>query len=737
MRFPQRAREHEPDDQPATRSATTSRTGTGIGIGMVRHLIRIAATSLLALLILVGGGVSLLLLSFDPNQYKTALSAAVRERYHRALDIQGRLVLHLLPPLTLDTGPMRLSEPDGITPFAQAAGMQLHVDPLALLRRHIVIDRVTLDAPRLVVRRDADGRFNFSDLLPAGPADPSRRGPLDLQTLRVRAGRLMLDDASSGLAGTLSGLDLDLDGLGQPTPRPMQLRARAEFTRPAVNAMIVLGGNLRTGKGPVRLDNFNLQIDGSVGVLQHALLRAVGNAHYAAEAPARLALQGVSIHASGRDIHDRPVDIGMTLPLLAWNDNRVQSSAIDLRAAIGASPAVTRVALHLPAASGPATALRVAGVTLDVHQGNGTVSASRLRLDGTLVLGLGARTAHIDDARLHGAWVLPWGHTLPLDFQGTMAWAPGKPGANATLTGSIAGTGARIAATDSAGLLTLHGDVDALDMEAAGVPSNAVQSVLAQVLPALDGFDVDARLGVGTLRVLGAQWTAAQARVRRDGRAWIVAPADARGVGGVVSASAVIDVGTGRTALALRARGLQAAPIMSALEGGTWLRGTLDGTLQCVLSDVGAPNQLAGSAHVAVHNGKLLGINLGAALRPDNANAIGPARETSFSMASAHFNIAHGVADSTDVALRAGAAQLTGTASLVLQKHTLALALTARQAGTTAAVSVSGAFKAPHFALARARTTPDRKGAQPHRANATSRPRKSRPPQQVPGSSAG
>ena len=704
---------------------------------MVRRLIRIAATSLLALLILVGGGASLLLLSFDPNQYKAALSDALRERYHRSLDIQGRLVLHLLPPLTLDTGPMRLSEPDGHTPFAQAEGMQLHVDPLALLRLHIVIDRVTLDAPRLVVRRDADGRFNFSDLLRKGPADPSRRGPLDLQALRVHAGTLSLDDARSGLAGTLSGLELDLDGLGRPSPRPMQLRAHASFTRPALDAAIALQGNLRTGAGPVRIDGFVLRVDGSVGPLRRALLLARGDARYAAATPARLALHDISVHAAGRDTRDRPVNVDLALPSLEWDGDQVRSSAVDLRADVGASPAVTRVALHLPAAAGPAAALRVAGVTLDVLRGGDHAPTSRARLGGTLVLGLGARTASIDDAKLKGNWLLPWGSTLPLDLQGRMAWAPGPVGATAALAGTIAGTGVQLAAATDAGVLTVHADADTLDMDAPGVPPNALPSMLAQALPLLDWLDVDARLGAGQLRIHGTRWTAAQARLRQDGHALIVAPAEAHGFGGTVTGAAVVETATGRTALALRGRDLQAGPLLSALAGSAWLHGTLDGTGQWVLDNAGAPQSVSGGVHVAVHDGAIVGVDVGAALRAARANALGPARKTAFSMAEAHFTIARGVAHSADLDLRAGAARLTGGATLDLRTHTLALALTAREAAATVSVSAGGPLKAPHYTLTWPRPAAAHKEPAARQAGAAARPVKSRQGHGVKGASPG
>lgn len=56
---------------------------------------------------------------------------------------------------------------DGNDDFISVQSMGLHYKLLALLTGDLVIDQILLDQPRIVVSRNADGQFNFDDLLAA------------------------------------------------------------------------------------------------------------------------------------------------------------------------------------------------------------------------------------------------------------------------------------------------------------------------------------------------------------------------------------------------------------------------------------------------------------------------------------------------------------------------------------------------------------------------------------------
>ncbi|MGC8507027.1 MAG: AsmA family protein, partial [Thiomonas sp.] len=118
------------------------------------RLLKGLLAALLAAVILVVGGLSIVLLTFDPNQYKAMLIQVVKERQHRTLTLPGTIALELFPPLTLRTGPFTLSERDSPAVFARADDLRLHLDLFALLRRKLVVDRVVMIKPRVHVARN-------------------------------------------------------------------------------------------------------------------------------------------------------------------------------------------------------------------------------------------------------------------------------------------------------------------------------------------------------------------------------------------------------------------------------------------------------------------------------------------------------------------------------------------------------------------------------------------------------
>ena len=65
---------------------------------------------------------------------------------------------------------LSVSEPEGGEPFVAADAVVLRYQLLPLLFRHVVVDEVRLDAPRIRIERLPEGRFNFSDLLPGEAA---------------------------------------------------------------------------------------------------------------------------------------------------------------------------------------------------------------------------------------------------------------------------------------------------------------------------------------------------------------------------------------------------------------------------------------------------------------------------------------------------------------------------------------------------------------------------------------
>ena len=642
---------------------------------MGNKLIKSAVAALIAIGILVVGGVGLVLLAFDPNQYKAALVSAVQERYHRTLQLPGTIELRLFPPFTLNTGPMRLSEPGSSTLFAQASDMRLHLNLLALLQRQIVVDRIVLDAPRIVVQRNAQGQFNFDDLLPkaaitpssaaSGPARSTAPVGLLVRRLSINGGDISLSDAKTGVSGRFSGLNLELYGLGVPALSPMSLSARAVFTKPLLDANFSLKGQLRAAPhDPLLLQDFMLRSDGNILGIKKLLSNVSGSLRYA-PAPAAgplaavagkpeptprraqpggdgsLQLENVQIKVQGQNAKGQPLQFEAGLPRLDWSDNNsLQLGALQARALLGAAPRTLHLELQAPASSGPAAKLPIPGLRFDLQQGQGPQAPGlHASLQGALNLDLPGLQASLDDARLQGSWRADraQAQTLAFDLQGRLSYALANTDASFALAGQAGPSKLQLSGSSKQGAITLQVSADQLDLDALlGTHATAAAAQPAASKPApkvgvagtvaaapldlspLQGLQLDARLQLGSLRFKGLQWTALTAHVRDDGNTLSIDPFAMQGYGGTLGGTLQVDLNHAGYALMQTARHLQIQPIIRALSGYDLLLGTADA--QLALTAQGAStaallDTLDGTAQFEVRNGAIKGFDLAQNLR--------------------------------------------------------------------------------------------------------------------------
>lgn len=199
---------------------------------------------LLALLILAGATAAYLVATFDPNDYKERISAAVKEQTGRDLVIEGEISLSLFPWLGLSLGETRLSNAEGFAdePFARIGEVDLAVALMPLLRRELQVERVRLEGLTLNLERDAQGRTNWDDLVEDAEEAPARepearredrdRGlrDLDVGGVEIRDARVSWRDAQAGTALRLDPFNLELGRvrLGEESPLEVSLTLHQE-----------------------------------------------------------------------------------------------------------------------------------------------------------------------------------------------------------------------------------------------------------------------------------------------------------------------------------------------------------------------------------------------------------------------------------------------------------------------------------------------------------------------------
>ena len=113
--------------------------------------------------------------TFDPNAYKPRIVDLVKQQTGRTLTMDGKIGLTFFPKLGAAVDKVTLSEPNGTRAFARVEEARVAVAILPLIRKQVVVDRVTLKGLVVDLVRYKDGRTNFDDLTgqPARPDKPS------------------------------------------------------------------------------------------------------------------------------------------------------------------------------------------------------------------------------------------------------------------------------------------------------------------------------------------------------------------------------------------------------------------------------------------------------------------------------------------------------------------------------------------------------------------------------------
>ena len=164
--------------------------------------IGVSIAALLALLAVAG---AILIATFDPNDYKDRVAAAIEDRTGRSVTIGENIDWSLFPWLAIEAGDITVgNHPDfSAFEFASIDRLSARVRVLPLLRRQLEFGVITIDGLSLDVGTNEAGVTNWSDLLeqqPAGGASGSGASPassnieLEIAGIRLRGARVLWRD---------------------------------------------------------------------------------------------------------------------------------------------------------------------------------------------------------------------------------------------------------------------------------------------------------------------------------------------------------------------------------------------------------------------------------------------------------------------------------------------------------------------------------------------------------------
>ncbi|GGP28019.1 AsmA family protein [Silvimonas amylolytica] len=237
---------------------------------------------------------------------QAALAAQMSHDTQRALSVQGRTRLVILPRPALLLDKVTLSEPrhpDQI--FAQADHVRVELSMWPLVRsRSVVVHRLDLDHPQVRIERQPDGTYNFDDLLQK--RDTGAGIHFDIDRVAFNDGDLVYRDNGLNEYFRLARLQWHMDKLGDPK-----------------NGELSLEGDLQIG--PSQAMQWRGRIKGTAAMRYHAQERRL----LVADLKLNLMQQGES--APALRISDAEVSVAGNL-VYGWQPLRLNGGDLHVSA---------------------------------------------------------------------------------------------------------------------------------------------------------------------------------------------------------------------------------------------------------------------------------------------------------------------------------------------------------------------------------------------------------------------
>ncbi|HEH9425295.1 TPA: AsmA family protein [Aeromonas sobria] len=603
----------------------------------------------------------------DPNQFKPLLAEQVRNNTGRELVMTGEIDWRFWPSLGLSLEQVALRNPDGFAEpdLVRFEHGEASVALLPLLSHRLEIGKVTLSGAHLFIQTKADGSSNLSGLIKdaaastatatsepaAEPAAASENQPwqISLQGVALSQASALVQDDRRGTSLRLARLDLDIGQLitGQWVPVILAAKGSADQLAFDVKGQtqiklaqdmmaselkdLDLGGSLSAPA--LRLDNFSIKGDrlalGEWSNLTLALKGAKGEGTQSALAGSlegtlkgrldkelKLAeLSDVLLTAALEgDVLPRPQ---MKLKLAGFARAELDKQLITL------SKLVMSADEALLSGDGAVQLGATPAITFDLH-------GEKLDLDSWLAKPTPATTAQPKEAK------------------------PAASAPNAAASGNKAATG-----------------------------NSAALSAVEPDLSALKGLDLDGRLQLGSLRLKGLDLGAVDLQVLLAKGLLTLKQFNATVAGGQVTANGVLDARQQPASYKVHKQvaGVNIRPLLQTLAHSDLLEGKGDLDVQVQgrgLSALALRNQMQGNVTLKLSDGALHGINLPEMIREARATLTGKggeqvkeARKTDFSVLTASFQIADGIARSKDIQLFAPALRVKGEGQTALVPESL------------------------------------------------------------------
>ena len=212
----------------------------------------------------------IILVNFDPNNYKDTIAAKVNEQTGRSLSISGDIDLTFYPWLGINVEGISLSNAAnfGDTPFLETKTIKARAKLLPLLRKELEMDTLVLHGAKVNLARDAKGVNNWDDLLNSKNKKQNTNQNLPFAALilggiDIKDANIRWRDMQQGVEYNITNTNIHTGELKLGEPIDITASSKVVASKPAVSSSIQF-------KGTVSYED-----NGDILVLKPMLLEAV------------------------------------------------------------------------------------------------------------------------------------------------------------------------------------------------------------------------------------------------------------------------------------------------------------------------------------------------------------------------------------------------------------------------------------------------------------------------------
>lgn len=234
----------------------------------MKKLLKILGIIFVVFILLVVIAFILVKIFFPPEKVKALLITQMEENLKREVEIRD-LSVGIFKGVSVEG--LKVSELPTFKQgtFISSERFLVRYKLLPLLKKQLVISKVALEEPRISIARNADGSFNFSDLIREAPPEKEEvpreekkeeeKGPAFnflVSRAEIKDGEVKFTDYSpDAMSARIYGINLDVSGISLVTPMDIILSANLEHKD--LSGGLSFNGKLDFGKGVLRIDRLS------------------------------------------------------------------------------------------------------------------------------------------------------------------------------------------------------------------------------------------------------------------------------------------------------------------------------------------------------------------------------------------------------------------------------------------------------------------------------------------------